>query len=182
MRAYYDSEKSTTFTMMGLGGLSIAAGAVLATRGEDLSRGLGWSMVGLGVLEGFGGLTYLFTVNREIVAWAKALDADPGAFKRDEAAHIEGTTKRFVFYRAAELTLFAGGVGVAAYGLAAGRDVWLGIGLGVALETGLLFIVDTLGNSRAEEYEKQLQRFDVGIALSPEGPTRSWSVALAGRF
>ena len=65
LRAYYESEKSTAYVFVAIGALSSAAGGVLVTRKDDFSRGLGWSIVGLGALEAIGAAFYAFQVQRE---------------------------------------------------------------------------------------------------------------------
>jgi hypothetical protein len=163
---YYGSERTTGYLFAALGVASAAAGGVLVTRSQDFARGLGWSLLSLGALEVLGGGFYALQVGGEIDHYTKALASDPAAFKREEAAHIHGTTSRFVFYRIAELVVAAGGVGAAAYGFASNRDAWKGAGIGVAAEALSLFALDAYGQSRATRYEEQVRRFEPTLALS----------------
>lgn len=182
MSAYYASERSTTLTMMSYGALSLFAGAALSTRSDDLSKGLGGSMIVLGALADLGGASYVSQVNGEIRHYSDELSRNPADFRRDEIAHLAGTSKRFVFYRSAELTTFALGVGGATYGFAAKKDAWQGIGIGTALEAGLLFTIDSMNNRRAALYQEQLARFDVGLSIHPPAADQPAWLGVSGRF
>jgi hypothetical protein len=180
--SYYGSERTTGFLFAGLGVASGAAGAVLVTRSQDFARGLGWSLVSLGALEILGGGFYALQVGGEIDHYSKALAEGPAAFKREEAAHIHGTTSRFVFYRVAELVVAAGGVAAAAYGFAENRDAWKGAGIGVAGEALALFALDAFGQTRATRYEERVNRFEPALAFSVGGPGAPWGASVGGRF
>jgi hypothetical protein len=179
---YYGSERTTGLLFGALGVASAAAGGVLVTRSQDFARGLGWSLLSLGALEVLGGGFYALQVGGEIDHYTKALATDPAAFKREEAAHIHGTTSRFVFYRIGELVVAAAGVGVAAYGFASNRDAWKGAGIGVAAEALSLFALDAYGQTRATAYEEQVHRFEPTVAMSLGSSGSPWGVQLDGRF
>ncbi len=180
--SYYGSERTTGYLFGALGVASAAAGGVLVTRSQDFARGLGWSLLSLGVLEVLGGGFYALQVNGEIDHYTRALERDPAAFKIEEAAHIHGTTSRFIFYRIGELVVAAAGVGVAAYGFASNHDAWKGAGIGIAGEALSLFALDIFGQVRAARYEEKVRRFEPGIALSAGAPGAPWGLTLAGRL
>ena len=98
----------------------------------------------------------------------------------DELEHIDGTTSRFVFYRATELALTLGGAGIATYGFAADKDLWKGIGIGVTA-IGLPFlIIDTINNTRAQRYQDQVSAFSPGVSVKLQH--RDWMMSFGGRF
>jgi hypothetical protein len=160
IRWYYGGEARAAYLVTALSVLSVAAGAICVTRSQDFARGLGWPLLGIGAVEGIGAISYAFTVQREIDHYEALLAKDPTAFRAEELAHIQGTTSRFVYYRATELGLTLAGIATAAYGFAANRDVWKGIGIGVAAEALPFFIIDTFNNARAGQYADRLDKFD----------------------
>ncbi|MBX3188514.1 MAG: hypothetical protein KF819_15975 [Labilithrix sp.] len=182
LHGYYVAERNTAFLFMGIGAASAGAGAVLATRDGDFARGLGWSLVAVGGLELLGAAFYAFQVDAEIDHYTGVLAKDPDAYKREESAHIHGTTSRFLYYRIGELVLAVAGTGLAIYGFAADEDVYKGVGLGIAVSALTFFILDGFGQSRAKRYEERVNRFDPSVAFSPGVGDRPWALTVGGRF
>jgi hypothetical protein len=180
--AYYGSERTTGLLFGALGVVSLGAGSVLVTRSGDFARGLGWSILSLGALEVLGGGFYALQVGGEIDHYKKSLASDPGAFKLEEGAHIEGTVSRFPIYRISELVVAGVGVGLASYGFASKHGAFEGAGIGIAGEALSLFALDAFGQARAHAYERQIRRFQPSISLEVGGGERPWGVATGGRF
>jgi hypothetical protein len=166
MRGYYEGERTSAYVVMALGGASVAGGSVLVTRDSDFARGLGWPLIALGALEGLGALFYAFQVGGEIRHYSSSIDRDESGFRREEIAHMHGTTSRFVFYRLTELGLALSGVGMATYGFVANADAWKGAGIGVASIALPFLIIDTINNSRAARYTDHVNRFEPAQAPS----------------
>ena len=182
MRDYYQSEKTTAYTFVGVGAASAAAGGILLTRPGDFARGLGGSLLTLGVLEAAGAAFYAFQVDAEVDHYSATLARDPSAFKREEASHIHGTTTRFFAYRLSELALAVGGAGVATYGFAKDQDLWKGVGIGVAAEALTFFVLDSFGQARARAYEDEVQRFQPSVAVQVGGGDRPTTLGMSARF
>ena len=183
MQQNYRGERTTAFVFVALGTASAGTGAVLvATQRDDFARGLGWSMITLGGLEALGAAFYAFQVEAELTHYTETIARDPAQFKREEGPHIHGTVSRFFYYRLSEALLALAGAGVATYGFASGRDLWKGVGIGVAGE-GLAFLaLDSIGQSRAVEYEDHVRRYEPTVAFQVGGGERPWSLGLGGRF
>jgi len=187
MHAYYASEAETAHLFTGVGAASAFGGGVMvgmAASGPDgeLARALGWSLLAVGGLEAVGAAFYAFQVDAERVHYDALLARDPAAFKREEGAHIHGTTSRFVAYRLAELGLAVAGAGVATYGFAKNQDTAKGIGIGVGGEALLFFFLDAFGQARAKEYEEQVGRFEPKVGVQVGGGERPWGMSVGGRF
>ena len=138
-------------------------------------------------LEAVGAIFYVFQVDDESSHFQGALARDPKAFKQEELAHIQGTTRRFTFYRLTELGLTVGGAGIAVYGFASNRDAWKGLGLGITSVALPFLIIDTINNGRAARYLDDLGNFDPTLARSQSGPTlmlpqTPWMFSYSGRF
>ena len=117
LHAYYGSERTTAYAFVALGLASaLVGGALVATQRTDFARGLGWSLVGVGALQGVGAFGYSFAVSSTESSYASLLERDPAAYQRDEAAHIHGTTSRFFYYRLTEAAFALAGWTAAAAG------------------------------------------------------------------
>jgi hypothetical protein len=166
VRDYYEAERTIALTFLGLGAGSAGVGVVLVRRQGDWSHGIGWAMIGLGSLEAIGATFYAYQVGKEIDHYSASLASDPRGFKEEEAAHIHGTTSRFVLYRSFEAGLTLAGLGVATYGFAAKDDLWKGVGIGVAAEAFTFLALDTIGSARAHDYEDRVKRFDPKVGFT----------------
>ncbi len=180
MRSYYQGERAAAYLALGLGVACAAAGAPLVAQGSAFARGLGVPLLSLGLLEGAGALLYAFQVDAEIRRYGAQLERDPSGFRATELAHLAGTQRRFVFYRAAEIALTLAGVGLSAYGLAAHAGAFAGAGAGL-FAVGLPFtILDAVNDRRAGTYRDQLRRFDPKLSA---GAARGGGyLALSGRY
>jgi len=182
LTGYYRSERNTAFTFIGLGVVSAGVGTgLVATRG-DFATGLGVAMISIGALEVLGSAFYAVQVGAELDHYTGVLAHDPVQFKNEEVVHIHGTTSRFFWYRASELLLVVAGAGVATYGFVSDRDVWKGVGIGVAGEAATFFVLDAFGSARAVDYEEHVKRFDPSVAFSIGDGARPWSLAVGGKF
>jgi len=186
LHAYYGGERTSAYVVAVLGALSVAGGSVLVAQSSDFMRGLGWPLIGLGAIEGIGAVIYAFQVGAEIRHYQSSLDHDAAAYRRDELAHMHGTTSRFVFYRLTELGLVLGGVGAASYGFAANADTWKGIGIGVASIALPFLVIDTINNGRAQRYTEEVRSFetlpDRNAVVPPMGGPTPFYLSYGGRF
>jgi len=180
MRGYYDGELVSAYVIGSVGLAGAAAGGVLVTRATDFERGLGWPLLTLGALDAVGGAFYALQVHSEIDHYGSLLARDSAAFQREEAAHIAGTTRRFIAYRIAELTLTVAGAGVAIYGFAADKDAFKGAGIGTFGMALPLLVIDTINNGRATGYRDLLARNRAGLAVSPAAHGHGLVVSFGG--
>jgi hypothetical protein len=186
LRGYYDGERVAAYVIGGMGAAAAAGGGFLVTRGDDLARGLGWSWLVMGGLEAVGAVFYGFQVGSEIEHYRVALARDPSLYRSEEIDHLRGTSSRFVFYRAAELSLAVAGGAAATYGLTSHRGSVTGAGIGVASLAVPFFVIDSVNDARASGYLDEVRRFQPSVGVQPtltEGrAARGWLLTAAARF
>jgi hypothetical protein len=182
LRGYYDGERVAAFVIGGMGAVAAAGGGFLVTRGDDLERGLGWSWLAMGGLEAAGAVFYAFQVGAELDRYEVALARDPSLYRAEEIDHLRGTSSRFVFYRAAELSLAVAGGAAATYGLASHRGAFTGAGIGVASLALPFFAIDSVNDARASRYLEEVRRFQPAVGVQPVVGERGWLVSMAARF
>jgi len=181
-REYYSDEISASFLFMGYGAVQAGVGGVALTQSGDFARGLGWSNLIGGGLTALGGVGYALAVKVRGDYYKGLADTDLARFKAEEAEHIGGTNRHFVLYLGFEIVETLVGAGIATYGLAAKKDLYKGIGSGVAL-TGLgLFVIDVPGAGRAAKYDDQIRRFNPQVGFAMGGGTRPWAATLTQTF
>jgi hypothetical protein len=188
LRGYYDGERTAAYLIGGMGAAAAAGGGFLLTRGDDLARGLGWSWLVMGGLEAAGAVFYAFQVGAELDRHEVALARDPSSYRSEEIDHLRGTSSRFVFYRAAELSLAVAGGAATTYGLASHQGGFTGAGIGVASLAIPFFVIDSVNDARASRYLDQVRRFQPSVGIQPttsdsEGrAARGWLLTAAASF
>ena len=182
IRTYYHGERITSYSFMIFSTLSLAAGGVLATRDNDFARGLGWPMLGVGLIEIFGGTAYLFQMNSRLDRYSALIDRDPVSYKREELAETSGTARRYTMYRTIDVVLTLVGAGIATYGFAEKRDLVAGFGAGLAFEALTSFSIDSFGSFRTTKYKGEIERFDPNIAVQGGASNSPLSFSVSGKF
>jgi len=182
LRGYYDGERLAATLIGGMGVAAAAGGGFLVTRGDDLARGLGWSWLVMGGLEAAGAVFYGFQVGAELDHYEAALARDPSFYRAEEIDHLRGTSSRFVFYRAAELSLAVAGGAATTYGIASHRGAVTGAGIGVASLALPFFVIDSVNDVRASRYLDQVRRFQPAIGIQPIASEHGWLLSMAARF
>jgi hypothetical protein len=154
LATYYRGERLAgfvPFTVSGVAGL--AAGSLLVGSNTDLGRAAGWVNIGFGALELVAGLVVGFSSFGRERSLAELLAKDEGEFLRAERARVERITKGFqpILLGVWGATALAGGV-LAGVGGATRDDVMLGLGLGLAVQGLLFFLLDFAVLDRANAY------------------------------
>jgi hypothetical protein len=162
----YFAEEQTA-ALIGIGGAAIAggAGAFLATR-DDLSRGIGYSLIGVGAIGlVVGGAVYLRT-DGQMTKLEKQLDSSPAEYKKFEGARMDRVNFQFKILKITEISIFAGGMTTAIIGAAQKADLTTGIGIGLALDAVLLFLFDYFAEARAHVYAQRIAGFSAAARNS----------------
>jgi hypothetical protein len=182
LAVYYGGERVSAYVIGGVGLAAAVGGGYLVTREGDFARGLGWSWLVMGSLEAVSAAYYAVQVGGEIDHYGATLARDPAAYRAEEAGHMEGTSRRFPYYRAVELGLTLAGAGAAAYGLGAHREMLGGAGLGVASLALPLLVIDSVNDGRAKRYLESVQRFQPAMAVGPLAVGRGVEFSFGGKF
>lgn len=160
MRSYFEQEK--TAALIGMGGAVVAGGTggYLVTQG-DLSKGIGFSLIGIGAIGlVVGGTVYLRT-DSQLEKLEKQLETNPLDYKKFEGARMQRVVTQFTILKIAELSILAGGVATAMVGAPQKADLTTGIGIGLGIDAVLLLVFDYFADVRATSYLKQIQDFSL---------------------
>jgi hypothetical protein len=143
---------------LGAGLATGVAGGLLVASGTTLDRSAGWPLLTVGALELVAGLIFgLSSFGREDER-AAALLADRAGFLTAERARVARITSRFQpILLAVEAAITLGGGVTAGVGALQRNDTLLGVGLGLAVQGLVLFLLDWAVLDRAQAYETALQ-------------------------
>lgn len=160
MRSYFEQEK--TAALIGMGGAVVAGGTggYLVTQG-DLSKGIGYSLIGIGAIGlVVGGTVYLRT-DSQLEKLEKQLETNPLDYKKFEGARMQRVVTQFTILKIAELSILAGGVTTAIVGATQKADLTTGIGIGLGIDAVLLLLFDYFADARATTYLRQITDFSL---------------------
>lgn len=162
MHDYFAGEKQSGWWWAGAGVVGMGAGVALLAQGGDRARGASWPLLGIGAVQLIAGAVLLTHTDARVAKLDEELRAAPDKFADAEGARVEQLGRTFTLLVGTEVTVVAVGVGLAAYGFAAPRDVFAGLGVGLALEGGAMLGLDGFASRRAARYGRALDVFAHG--------------------
>jgi MFS family permease len=159
LHTWHRGERTAGFgAFVGAGLVTGVAGGLLLASGTTLDRSAGWPLLGVGALELIAGLILgVSSIGREDER-AAALLADRAGFlalERPRVARISSRLQPILL--AAEAAITLGGGVTAGVGALQRNDTLLGVGLGIAVQGLVLFLLDWAVLDRAQAYESALQ-------------------------
>lgn len=141
LHTYYDTEKNSLPVIMAATIFVMSIGIALIKQAQVLSKGIGWSILGMSLLSGVAVLIYAFQLKPQKAIYENLLDTDPPNYCSQEMAHLNKMQENF---RRVILTdLILAGLGLMVFGLGRQQDRAFvqGFGLGMTvvflLQTGL---------------------------------------------
>ena len=161
MHTYFGGEKGAGPILFGPGLAGIAAGTVMVFRGDEVTRGAGFPMLGLGLAQTIVGTSLLLATDKRVAKFDAALAKDPVAWKRDESKRMAGVNTTLLTLMIVESVFIVGGTVTAV--VASQKDccrTLKGVGIGLAAESAFTLVFDIFAKMRAQEYAHSLRRFE----------------------
>lgn len=156
---YFAGEAVEAWAFGGLGAASIGAGVVLLTRGTDGARGASVPLFAVGLIQLVLGVGLWARTPGQVAALDTQLSASPGEYARSERTRMARVMRGFALYKAVEVGLCFGGIGLAGIGGVTRSDFALGAGLSLAVEALAMLILDFFAEARGTTYEGALLGF-----------------------
>lgn len=159
MRTYFAGESAEAWAFGGLGAASIGSGVVLLTRGDAATSGASVPLFAVGLIQLVLGIGLWARTPAQVVGLESQLAASPEAYALAERTRMARVMRGFAVYKAVEIGLFFGGVGLAGIGGVAKSDFALGAGFSLAVEALAMLILDFFAEARGNAYESALLGF-----------------------
>ncbi len=160
VQTYFRGERNASIPFFGSAVATGTAAGLLLGSGNKVGRGAAFPLIGLGAAELVVGALLLFTANSRMGKLEMLLGEDPVKFKELEAARtsrIIGVFQPILFGLWSTVTV-GGGV-LAGIGGLRGDEVMAGVGLGLAVQGLVFFLLDWAVLDRAEGYATALSLF-----------------------
>ena len=159
MKTYFAGEAAEAWAFGGLGAASIGSGIFLLTRGNDATRGASAPLFAVGLIQLVLAIGLCVRTPGQVAALEAQLIASPGAYAQAERTRMARVMRGFAVYKAVEVGLFFGGLGLAGIGGVAKSDFALGAGLCLTVEALAMLILDFFAEARGHVYESALLGF-----------------------
>lgn len=159
MHTYYQGEFTGGFGWCSTGGLSVAAAIPMFFSGSEFFRGMAWPTGLLGLAQLGLGIASFFTAPARTKRFDSLLDSNQRpAFLELEAPRLKGITRAFDWFQATELVIIAVGSGLMGAGYSKGNETFVGVGLGLIVQSLMFLTLDELASRRADTYFSALER------------------------
>lgn len=159
MKTYFAGEAAEAWAFVGLGAASIGSGVALLTRSSQAAAGASVPLFAVGLIQLVLGVGLWVRTPGQVAALDAQLAQSPGAYAVAERTRMARVMRGFGVYKAVEVGLFFGGVGLAGVGGVAKSDFALGAGFSLAAEALVMLILDFFAEARGTAYESALLGF-----------------------
>lgn len=158
LHTWHRGERVSGFgPFVGSGLATGVTGVLLGTQGGTLGRAAGWTLLGFGALELVAGLYFGLSSFGNEAARDALLTKDRAVFLETERARLTRITTRFQpILLGVEAAVTLGGGVLAGVGGLQRDDALLGVGLGLAVQGLVLFLLDWAVLDRAQAYAVSL--------------------------
>lgn len=169
METYFEGEQRGGLILVGMGAAGLIAGGFLYRNDTDLTRGMAYPLLGIGIAHVGAGIFINVVSRRRIETFTPQITSDVSAFVGSERPRMKGVSTTLTVLKVAEVILIAGGLTMAGLAHRSDRKTLEGIGYGIAIEAGLTFGFDLLASRRASTYRHELDAVNVTTAHEAGG-------------
>lgn len=158
---YFLTEKQDGMMLIIAGGIAIALALFMLIKGNDsFSKGVCIILALTGIWQMVMGYPGFIHSDAHRIEMVYAYDMNPPKLKNEEMPRMERVIKSLRNSRIIEACFFfAGLVLVFLFFSNEERAIWYGIGLGLAIQAFVIFIMDQFAAKRAEQYWFYLKTF-----------------------
>lgn len=157
---YFAAEKQEALLFMLVGIAALAAAAWLFKAG-GACRGMLYPLTAIALIQLTVGGTVYFRTDAQVAALKAQYETAPVAFQLEETARMDKVVKNFVVYRWIEIGLLVAGV-LLIVGLRRSA-LWHAVGIGLALQSALMLVLDYFAEKRAHEYLDFVTAISTGV-------------------
>ena len=161
LQAYFKQEKKEGATFLGLGIVALLLAMLCCLRWSDeFYLGLSVPLALVGLIELLVGAVAYARSDRQFDLLASIFREDPATYAQREYRRMMRVIRNFDLYRWTGLVLcLIGMLIILASWLAKDEPFWLGLGLGLFLQSAALLILDQISEKRASKYVAFIEDF-----------------------
>jgi hypothetical protein len=153
---YFAAEKQEVLLFMLVGVAAVAVSIALLATGNRC-KGMAYPLIAVAAMQLVVGATVYFRTDGQVAALQAQFQQAPAAFKAAETQRMDVVMKNFRVYKWIEIALLATGIALAF--APRGNALWSAVGIGLAIQSALMLLLDLFAEKRADEY----LRFVAGV-------------------
>jgi hypothetical protein len=159
--AYFNGEKSESLLFLIIGAIAIVAGLILFFAGKtDFNKGLAIPLVLVGILQCVVGYTVYSRSDKQRMDIVYKMDINPHELKQKEVPRMEKVMQQFKTYRYVEILLLVAGICLFLFLRdKESKQIFAGIGMGLAIQASLMLAADGFAEHRGGIYLQGLKSF-----------------------
>lgn len=159
--AYFNGEKQESLVFLLIGVMAIIAALLLFFYFKQAwGKGAAWPLLVIGLMQCVVGFTVYARSDDQRKDIVYKMDLNPDALQQVEVPRMEKVMKNFVIYRYTEIALLVGGLAVLLFlRNQPGKQWWMGLAAGFALQAALMLLADGFAERRGTKYLDGLQSF-----------------------
>lgn len=159
--AYFNGEKQESILFVVIGVMAIVAALLLFFYFKQAwGRGAAWPLLIIGLMECVVGFTVYSRSDDQRKDIVYKMDLNPDALQQAELPRMQKVMDNFVIYRYTEIALLVGGLAAFLFlRNQPGRQWWMGLAAGFALQAALMLLADGFAERRGSRYLEGLQQF-----------------------
>lgn len=127
----------------------------------ELTKGIAWPFLIVSILLLAICVGVVWRTPHDIERVTNFIEHEKEKIESEEIPRMENVLRNFKIIKIVEIVLFLCGFGLLLYGYFKGNSLLTGVGIGLAIQSGLMFGFDFLAHHRGEEYFRFLQNFQV---------------------
>ena len=154
IESYFNAERMHGLMFVAVG-LLAAGGAAWGWRDGAFWRGAAWPLVLVGLLQLGAGATVWWRSPQDIARVQHIVAQEKPRLAAEEIPRMQAVVKGFVTNRGVEIALIAAGLLLLM--LTARGGIWQGVGAGLAVQAGVVLLLDAFAERRADAYLAWLQ-------------------------
>lgn len=154
IETYFNTERAAglLFTLIGLLAIGVA---IWGWRHGPFWRGAAWPLAAVALLQISVGLTYWWRSPGDLQRVQHIVTQEQLRIAGEEVPRMQAVVKSYAISLRIEIAVLA--AGLALFILATRGSAWQGAGLGLAVQVGLVLLLDSLAERRARAYLEWLQ-------------------------
>ena len=154
VEAYFNGEKQETLWFMIIGLIAILSAIFLFFYvKQHWAKGAAIPVMVIGIIQLMVGYTVYNRSDEQRKDIVYKMDMNPDALEKQEVPRMEKVMKNFVVFRYTEICLvLAGLILVLVFKSNPDKQLWFGVGAGLALQAAIMLLADGLAERRGEKY------------------------------
>jgi hypothetical protein len=153
---YFNAEKSESLLFIAVGIVALLLSAFfLMKMKQPFYTGMAYPLIVIALIQLVVGSSVYFRSPKDIARVNQIMQTETAKIQTEEIPRMETVMKNFVLYRWIEIALIV--IGIVLFLYFQPMTLWKGVGLGLAIQSSFMLLLDYFAESRGKVYMDYLQ-------------------------